>query len=92
MLPKRVDEMAIASTTIALVAAAAAAVGAGASVYSATQAPKAQGQPSTPKDPNANVYKDRNASNAAIQGGASTGTGSLLTSAGNVAGNTLLGQ
>jgi hypothetical protein len=85
--------MAIASTTIAAITAAAAAVGAGVSVYGATQGgPKAQGQPQASKDPTANVYKDRNAQNAALQGGASTGTGSLLTSSGSVAGNTLLGQ
>lgn len=81
------------SGTIAALQAAAAVVAAGASVYSATQGgPKAQGQPQAAKDPNANVYKDRNAQNAIVQGGASTGTGSLLTSSGNVAGNTLLGQ
>jgi hypothetical protein len=81
-----------AATTIQIISAAAAAVGAAGGIYSATKAgPKAQGQPQAPKDPTANVYKDRNAQNAII-GGDSTGTGSLLTSSGNVAGNTLLGQ
>lgn len=82
-----------ASSGTAIATAIAAVVGAGAGIYSVSQGgPKAQGQPQAAKDPTANVYKDRNAQNALIQGGASTGTGSLLTGGGNVAGNTLLGQ
>jgi hypothetical protein len=82
-----------ASSGTAIATAIAAVVGAGAGIYSATQSGgKAQGQPQAAKDPNANVYKDRNAQNAIVQGGTSTGTGSLLTSSGNIAGNTLLGQ
>lgn len=75
------------------VVAAAAAIGAGGSIYQATQSGgKAAGQPQSAKDPTTNVYKDRNAQNAIVQGNAGTGTGSLLTSSGNIAGNTLLGQ
>lgn len=86
--------MAVSLPSMAAYATAAAAVvSAGTSLYSASQGgPRAQGTPQASKDPIANVYKDRNAQNAQIQGGASTGTGSLLTSGGNVAGNTLLGQ
>lgn len=82
-----------ASSITSIITAVAGAVGAAGGVYAATKSgPKAQGPTQAAKDPNANVYKDRNAQNALVQGGDSTGTGSLLTSAGNVAGNTLLGQ
>lgn len=77
---------------MAYTTAAAAVVSALGGVYSATKAaPKGPGAAQASKDPNADVYKNRNAQNALIQGNAGTGTGSLLTS-GNVAGNTLLGQ
>lgn len=82
-----------ASSTVSIITAISAATAAAGGIYAATQGgPKAAGQPQAAKDPNANVYKDRNAQNAIVQGGTSTGTGSLLTSGGNVAGNTLLGQ
>lgn len=85
--------MAFVSSTLAAITAAAAAASAAGSIYAATKpGPKAAGPTQAAKDPNANVYKDRNAQNSLIQGGASTGTGSLLTSNSNIAGNTLLGQ
>lgn len=82
-----------ASSTVSIITAISAATAAVGGIYAASQSgTKAAGQPQAAKDPTANVYKDRNAQNAMIQGGGSTGTGSLLTSSGNVAGNTLLGQ
>lgn len=82
-----------ASGTIGIIQAVAAVAGAAGGIYAATKpGPKAPGISQAAKDPAASVYKDRNAQNALVQGGSSTGTGSLLTSSSNIAGNTLLGQ
>lgn len=85
--------MGITPTALAAYAAAASAVvGAGSLAVNLANKPKNTPASQAEKNPDANVYKDRNAQNAIIQGGGSTGTGSLLTNSGNVAGNTLLGQ
>jgi len=80
--------MGLSSGTLAAITAISAATAAVGGIYAATKpGPKAQGQPQAAKDPTANVYKDRNAQNALVQGGDSTGTGAVLASPGNVAGN-----
>lgn len=85
--------MGITPTALAAYAAAASAVvGAGSLAVNLANKPKNPAVTQAEKSPDANVYKDRNAQNALISGNAGTGTGSLLTSSGNVAGNTLLGQ
>lgn len=85
--------MGITPTALAAYAAAASAVvGAGSLAYNLTNKPGKPAMTQAAKNPDADVYKNRNAQQALVQGGASTGTGSLLTSSSNVAGNTLLGQ
>jgi hypothetical protein len=69
---------------------ASAAVGAGSLVYNMTNKPKAPGLVQAEKQPDVNVFRDKNASNALVQGNAGTGTGSLLS--GNAPGNMLFGQ